>query len=195
MQITNYQLITDAQEVVDLPHLSTPSLVRVWTIPVEYTAQTGTAVVSNGLFISTTDEIPGCDHGEPVFEQTLPAHPGAVLAEVKTRKNAQINEWRLAANQSTFSYMDKTFACDVLSRSDIEGVANTINLKGTFPNGFPNAWKAVDNTYIPINTINDFGNFYQAMSAQGSTNFAHAQALKQTLANATTVEQVEAIAW
>lgn len=187
MYIENYVLHVGADSY-ELPHLPYDTYVRVWEVPENYR--------ESGLFITAdTAEIPACEHSEPVFEQFLPAHEGAVLAEVKAKKNAQINEWRLAANQSTFTYLGKTFACDALSRSDIEGVANTANLTGSFPEGFPNAWKAIDNTYIPILTVKEFGAFYKAMADRGSVNFAHSQQLKTMLSNAMTIEEVDAIAW
>lgn len=190
MHIKDHKLITDSGDMVELPCLSVESVVRVWDVPVGYRP--------SGIFVSVTSagmpmEIPACDHGNPVFEQILPASNEAVLAEAKAKKNAEINEWRLAANQSTFEYQGKRFARDILSRSELDGVANTIKLKGTFPTGFTNSWKAIDNTYVPLPTIDDFGDFYQAMSDQGAANFAHAQRLKSELANATTVEEVESI--
>lgn len=117
------------------------------------------------------------------------------LAEAKTVKTAQINEWRFKANMSTFVHAGKVIACDSLSRSDIDAVAGSISLTGAFPSGFPGAWKAVDNTYIPLPDIASFKAMYASMTQQGTANFARSQALKATLASATTVEQVEAITW
>jgi len=110
-------------------------------------------------------------------------------------KNLQINEWRATANQTTFPYSGKLIACDALSRSDIDGVANSVNLNGGFPTGFPMGWKCTDNTYVSIPDIATFKLMYSAMTSQGSANFAHAQALKASLAAATTQEQVDAIVW
>lgn len=119
----------------------------------------------------------------------------ANLATAKSVKNAQINDWRLKANMSTFTHAGKVIACDTLSRSDIDAVANSIALTGAFPAGFPGAWKAVDNTYIPLADVNAFKNMHASMTLQGTINFGRAQTLKTNLAAATTVEQVEAITW
>lgn len=119
----------------------------------------------------------------------------AASAEYKAAKNLQINGWRYAANLSYFPHNGKNVACDALSRSDIDAVAASISLNGAFPAGFPGAWKAMDNSYIVLSTVDDFKSMYASMTAQGTTNFAHSQALKATLAAATTQSDVDAIVW
>ena len=124
-----------------------------------------------------------------------PAELAAQLAQAKAAKNQQINVWRSEANQSSFAYSGKQIACDQLSRSDIDAVAGSIALTGAFPAGFPNAWKAMDNTYISIPDVATFKAMYAAMTLQGTINFGHSQDLKAALAAATTVEQIDAIVW
>ncbi len=123
------------------------------------------------------------------------AADAVMLTQAKMTKNLQINDWREAANFTTFPYGGKLVACDSLSRSDIDGVANNISLMNAFPAGFPNAWKFTDNTYTSIPDIATFKVMYSAMTAQGTANFSHSQALKTTLAAATTLAQVDAIVW
>ena len=124
-----------------------------------------------------------------------PAPPAPDLASLKSAKNAEINAARLAANFSTFTHGGKTFACDQLSRSDIDGTNGFVSLYGTMPPGWPGGWKAVDNTYTPIATVDDWKAFYASLFAAGNANFAHSQALKAALSNATTAEQVATIQW
>lgn len=119
----------------------------------------------------------------------------ANLLSAKTQKNAEINEARLKANFSTFKHLDKTFACDQLSRSDIDGTNGFVSLYGSLPPGWPGGWKAVDNSYIPITSVNDWKAFYSSMFTQGNANFLHAQSLKTRLEQATTVQEVQAITW
>jgi hypothetical protein len=119
----------------------------------------------------------------------------AALAAAKVAKNLEINAERQKANQTYFTHSGKKIACDQLSRSDIDGVANNIALTGVFPAGFPNAWRATDNTYISLPDVAAFKAMYASMTQQGSTNFSHSQSLKTTLTNATTVTQVNAIVW
>ena len=117
------------------------------------------------------------------------------LGDAKTRKNAEINAARLAANRGSFSFAGKTFACDELSRSDIDGVNGLVALTGDLPPGWPGAWKAVDNTYVHIPNVQVWTEFYGAMVAQGNTNFAHAQSRKAALEAADTLAEVDAIVW
>lgn len=121
--------------------------------------------------------------------------PVVDLTALKTQKNLQINAWRMAANLSTFPYAGKQIACDDLSRSDIDAVAGSISLTGSFPPGFPNAWKATDNTMISVPDIATFKAIYSAMTAQGTANFTHSQALKTALAAANTQADIDAIIW
>lgn len=117
------------------------------------------------------------------------------LAEAKTQKNEEINDARLAANQSYFVWSGKQIACDMLSRSDIDGVNGTVALTGALPLGWPGGWKAIDNTILPIPDVTTWRSFYGAMVTTGMLNFQHSQTLKATLAAATTIEEVDAISW
>ena len=126
-------------------------------------------------------------------ELLIPYAPDVVA--LKVVKNAEINAWRATANLSTFLHEDKEIACDELSRSDIDGVANHIALFGEFPAGFPGGWKATDNTMIPLANVDAFRAMFASMTAQGTENFNHAQELKARLAAAGTPEEIEAIQW
>ncbi len=117
------------------------------------------------------------------------------ITATKTSKNTEINEARGTANQSTFPHNGKHIACDMLSRSDIDAVANHIALMGTFPDDFPGAWKATDNSYIVLANVDAFKSLYASMTAQGTANFTHSQQLKATLAAASTIEAINAIVW
>lgn len=129
------------------------------------------------------------------IHQPTPAEIAAALVLLKTAKNMQINEWRALANQTHFTHTGKQIACDPLSRSDIDAVAASIALTGAFPASFPGAWKAMDNSYVLLPDVAAFKALYSSMTAQGTANFAHSQALKTTLAAATTAAQVDAITW
>jgi hypothetical protein len=117
------------------------------------------------------------------------------LSAAKAAKREEINQARLAANQSSFVFAGKQIAVDKLSRDDIDGVSDQVLLTGTFPAGFPNAWKAMDNTYVAIPDIDTWRAFITAMTTQGALNFGRAQQRKAEIDAATTVEQVEAIVW
>lgn len=157
-----------------------------------YTGPDGTQYPNN----FPKGQIPGLTHvpDAPPHVPT-PDEIAAQLAQAKIDKNAQINGWRAAANKTFFTYSGKQIACDDLSRGDIDAVAGSIALTGAFPVGFPNAWKAMDNTYVSIPDVATFKAMYAAMTLQGTQNFGHSQTLKAALAAATTVEQINAIVW
>lgn len=129
-------------------------------------------------------------YGAPVVSVQWPP---VDLADLKARKNAAINAARLRANQSHFVFMGKQIAVDPLSRSDIDAAHGAILMLGAMPVGWPGGWKALDNSIVPIADLATWGQFYGAMVAQGTANFAHAQALKAQLAAATTAEEVAAV--
>lgn len=129
------------------------------------------------------------------IHQPTPAEIAAAMVLTKTAKNMQINEWRGQANQTSFTHAGKQIACDPLSRSDIDAVASSIALTGTFPASFPGAWKAMDNSYIVLANVAAFKAMYASMTAQGTANFARSQSLKTALAGAATIAQVNAIQW
>lgn len=151
----------------------------------------------DGTFIPARDEI--LEYREYlawVADGNTPAEdPNTSLANLKARKNEQINQARLDANRSTFTHDGHQFACDDLSRSDIDGTTNTVLLTGQFPQPWPGFWKAVDNSLYPIVTVDDWKAFYASMGAAGAANFAKSQMLKAQLSAATTIEQINAITW
>lgn len=153
-------------------------------------------------------EITLAQHQEALFQQSqgkvLSVNGGNVvfldqpqqsIIELKVAKNAQINLARASANASTFTHLGKTFACDALSRSDIDAINGRIATRDSFPSNWVGGWKAVDNTVLVIDTITKWNDFYDSMVNQGTANFAHAQELKLALANATTKAQIAAIVW
>lgn len=116
-------------------------------------------------------------------------------AAARAAKNEQINTWRLQANRGTFTHGGKLFACDELSRGDIDGITSFVTLAGGLPPGWPGAWKAVDNSFFPIATVAEWAAFVASMVAAGNANFAKSQALKAALASATTQAEIDAIVW
>lgn len=137
--------------------------------------------------------MPQVDQLEWVADDSTELLPS--VESLRAEKNIEINLARLAANQSSFPFAGKQIACDRLSRGDIDAIGLDVALNGSLPAGWPGSWKAVDNTYLPLADVAAFKTLVTAMVTQGNINFAHAQALKTTLAAATTREQVAAIVW
>ncbi len=117
------------------------------------------------------------------------------LVDAKFNKNTEINQAWLRANKTSFPFQGKQIECDDLGRSNIDGVAGNIALNGSFPPDFPLAWKAMDNSYVPIPDVATFKQMYTAMTQQGVVNFNKAQKLKKMNADAVTIDEVATIKW
>jgi hypothetical protein len=117
------------------------------------------------------------------------------LNNAKRLANSKITYARSLATLSSFTYDGKEIATDSLSRSDIDGISSYVALFGALPSNFPNAWKAMDNTYVSIPDVATWKLFITAMVAKGTTNFLNSETKKSSIASALTVEEVEAIQW
>lgn len=148
------------------------------------------------ILAETNSSVPEFLYGKIlIFKNSSFSYEDYPLQDLKNIKNEEINQSRLAANKNTFTFQGKQIACDDLSRSDIEGINGIVCLTGNLPSNFPGAWKTKDNSYVPIPNRSAWMSFYQAMVDQGVANFNKSQLLKTQLANATTVDQINAIKW
>lgn len=129
------------------------------------------------------------------YVASIPADPGPTLSELKALKRRDINSSWDSANASSFTFSGKQIACDKSSRSDIDGVNSEVALTGALPAAFPGAWKALDNSWVPIQDVATWTLFIQAMVAQGHQNFTRAQQRKAAIEAAQTPEELAAIAW
>lgn len=119
----------------------------------------------------------------------------AALEDLRSRKNDEINTCRETSNTDSFMFQGKAIRCKPLDRSDIDGTNGYVALFGEFPDGWQGGWKAIDNTYVAISTVDEWKAFYKAMVDTGNANFRYAQQLKFRLASAETPEQIAAIKW
>lgn len=126
------------------------------------------------------------------------------LEELKSQKNAEINKARLEANQTTFTHSGKLFACDQLSRSDIDAINGYVGTRNALPASWLGGWKAVDNTIVAIADVTSWNAFYDSMIEQGQQNFVKSQSLKASLdfvfsridlSNDEKCQSILAIAW
>lgn len=125
----------------------------------------------------------------------LPVAPTHDLETVRASKLRQISLWREQANRS-FDFMGKTIQYDTLARWDIAGINDEVALTGALPVDFPGAWKATDNTYIPIPTVAVWKAFVRARVARGTANFLHSQLRKEYINDpARTLEEIKATTW
>lgn len=148
---------------------------------------------SDGTPNATINEINDFSEIVSLWEALTPTPP--TLAELKAMKNEEINAARLNANLTTFTHNGKLFACDQLSRGDIDGINGYVGTRGGLPNNWVGGWKSVDNSIHPIPDIAAWCAFYDSMMAQGQANFIKSQNLKMQLESAIDAEQVAAIKW
>lgn len=186
MRIENYQLITDTA-TIDLPHLPAPATVHVWTVPTDYRP--------DGLFISIRrpgepEEVPACDLSQcvKVLSEALPAHPDAVLDEVKVAKKRQIEADRDAQCTANVTANGHTWQADKLSQ-ELLGQAITLAQAGL---PLPPVWRDADNNDVPITSIADLLAISGAIAQQVQTAYATSWARKAAVDAATTIEEVEA---
>ncbi|GGX01392.1 DUF4376 domain-containing protein [Undibacterium macrobrachii] len=118
------------------------------------------------------------------------------LAPLKAAKNKQINEWRLHANETSFTYEGHHIAADLMSKIDIIVTNGEITNQGAMPVNWVGGWKTmVNSVYVEIPDVDTWKQFHSALFNQGLTNFTHAQMLKAQLEAATTEAQINAITW
>lgn len=117
------------------------------------------------------------------------------VEDARVEKRKQINGWRLEASYGGFTYGGKEIATDELSMIDLTKTGTQIARTGVMPANWPGAWKAKDNTYVPITTLADWGALEDAMYQQGLANFLRSQGLKALAEAAATAAEVDAITW
>lgn len=163
---------------------------------VQWSGSVGHVEFNDGMPNETIDSIDMFSDLVAAWNALTPLPPvPPTLSELKILKNIEINQARLMANQTTFTYQSKQIACDQLSRGDIDGVNGYVATRGTLPPNWVGGWKAVDNSIVPIQTVDAWNGFFDSMIAQGQANFAKSEGLKFQLAAAQTAEQVAAINW
>ena len=160
--------------------------------------------------IQSTTEAPESDTTGVVFSASYPGLcrvntstrvivPGDLddrpLESAKRMKSEEINSRWLAANQSSFLFAGKQIECDAISRGNIDGVSSEVSLTGALPIDFPGAWKTMDNAFVPIPDVATWKSFVRAMVAQGTVNYIKAQSIKQQIAAATSLSQIDSIQW
>jgi hypothetical protein len=130
------------------------------------------------------------------LEWVDPRSEAQALADAKVAKNAEIDAAREAANRTHFMFQDKHIAADDMSMKDILATNGDVQNQGSFVPGWPGGWKAMNGEgFVSIPDVATWHQFFRAMVAQGTANFAYSQSLKATLAAATTIAEVDAITW
>lgn len=126
------------------------------------------------------------------------------LTLAKSRKIAEITAARLKADADHFiyTYTDANGAAitkDIRTGNkdmiDLLTTNSYVTLFGEFDEDWPGGWKAIDNSYVPISTVDQWKDFFKCMYKTGIANFKKSQTLKAEIEGATTLETVAAINW
>lgn len=118
-----------------------------------------------------------------------------ILQDTKQEYLHKVNFWRQEANFGNFTFRGKEISCDALSRSDIDGANGYISLSQAFPITWLGKWKAVDNSYVDITTLEDWKDFYRTMIDNGTNNFIKSQLLKGYIMSCTNISQLKEVSW
>jgi hypothetical protein len=138
----------------------------------------------------------------------------AALDVIKDRKRSEITAARLKADAGFFTYTYTVTTTEgegeeaVTKESTISKnirtadkdmfdllVAQSMILMGEMPPDWPGGWKAIDNTYVPIATPEEWKPFYLAMYRTGIANYRKSQGLKAQIEAASTVDEATNIRW
>lgn len=117
------------------------------------------------------------------------------LEQLKLRKRAEITAQRLRADADHFVYLEKAIRTADKDMIDLFCTNGYIALFGEFDADWPGGWKAIDDSYLIISTIDEWKAFYRVMYRTGIANFRKSQELKARIDAATTSGEVEAIQW
>lgn len=129
----------------------------------------------------------------PFVGGTVVSDKSEDLSTLKQRKRAEITRQRVAADNDKFIYQSKMIKTADKDMFDLL-IADARWRKGT-PANWPGGWKAIDNSYVAISTVEEWDSFFIAMYDTGVANFVRSQKLKALLDEATTPDEVAVITW
>lgn len=118
----------------------------------------------------------------------------ASLDELKAMKTAEITAQRIAADSDKFTYNGLSIRTAEKDMFDLL-IADARISKGGMPPNWPGGWKAIENSYVPISTVDEWNAFFIAMYDAGIANFTRSQQIKARIAAATAPEEIAAITW
>lgn len=135
--------------------------------------------------------------GMTLLSETQRAALFDTLAQAQVRQLGLLYASYQAAVQQDISFtttalVTKTFQADFGSQETLAKMIAAFQKTGIAPAGF--YWVSRDNTQVPF-TFADMQGLAAAMGAQGWAAFQNLQARKASVMAATTVAQVQAVAW
>ena len=119
----------------------------------------------------------------------------ATLDEIKAAKSAEITRDRIATDSDRFVYQGLSIRTADKDIFDLLIADARISKGQGMPPNWPGGWKAIENSYVLINTVDEWNAFFIAMYDAGISNFNRSQQLKAQVSAATTAAEVTAIQW
>lgn len=178
---------SDGTNVLPVPQRAMPCKLRVWRVPQTYR--------DAGYFLTLQppgepEEVPACSLSECelVLEQDIPAHPYAVLAEIKAVKKRQIEAERDAEVFAPCQALGRTWDADKRSQ-ELLAQAITLAQAGA---PLPPVWRDHDNSDMPVTSIADLLAISGAIAAQVQQAYATSWMRKAAVDAATTIDKVDA---
>lgn len=106
----------------------------------------------------------------------------AMLPALRKLRISQVTKLRTQVKDQRFKYAGKWFQTDDAAMKQISVTHGFVTGTGNLPPSFPGAWKAEDNSYLPIPDVAAWWAFYSALAAAGTANFVHSENLKEQVA-------------
>ena len=143
--------------------------------------------------VTTPQPSPTCRlrlvNDEIKWVETLP------LVELKAAKVAELIRERIHADLTYFEFAGKRISVNDAAFKQIASTSMMVSLTGGFHPYFPHAWKAIDESIVPIPDVATWIAFVTALNGAGLYNFGKQSQLEAVVAAATTVDQVHAVRW
>lgn len=138
------------------------------------------------------------EYGAPELVEMTPEeveshiNPKPTLEEAKERKNAELTRLCLQHIDSGFEFDGHVYDSDERSQTNIIGTANAVQAGLPLPEGF--SWRTKDNQNVPFDSQKVIA-LGAALLAHVNTQYSISWWLKEQVAQATTVDDVETITW
>lgn len=159
------------------------------------------------------NDLPAPDEGQqwvaipsPIQENTVALIAGEIVPVPRvmsaalafdlamTGKRARINVWRAAFEYGSFTWDGSVFDSNRDSQARLMGLVSLAQMALATATPFEIDWTLADNTTRTLSAMDALG-IGQALGAHVQTAHVTARGLKALVAAATTIEEVDAIAW
>jgi hypothetical protein len=143
-------------------------------------------------FAASPDDVE--EHGRDLYARAISGEFGDVkqylkpLGEAITERIALIESIYKAFNEAPIQYTDHIY------QADADSVTLMAQVSSALPNNAGIGWYDISNVEVPL-TNAQFAELRLAILMRGQPLFSRRQARKESIRNATTVAEVEAVVW